>query len=152
MKLTKTLLMTGVIGLGLLAGRTLMAQDAGGTPPVVVPPQDRVDRDLLRDLRGAPPEVQKLILSFDQTRDKYLAEQRALLAKLRGATADERAKIRQELQANRQAFLAELQTFREDLRKDLKDLTGKISNQEVRRILDAARVAARDRAHHRGSN
>lgn len=137
------------MGLCLLGGRSLMADDA--TPPVVVPP-DRGDRDLIRDLKNAPDAVKTLILNFDTTRDKYLETQRALLARAKGATADERAKIRAQLQDNRQAFLAELKSFREDLRKDLQALRGEISHREFLRIIDAAKDAARDRERHKGGN
>ena len=148
MKLLRTLLATSAVGICLLGSRTLLADDPTTPPPVVVPP-DRDDRDLIRDLKNAPEPVKTLIMNFDATRDKYLADQRALLAKLRGATPEERAKIREQLQDNRQAFLAELKSFREDLRKDLQALKGEISHREFLRIIDAARDAARDR-HHRG--
>src|SRR5437016_1833629 len=123
MKLLKPLLMTSAVALCLLTGRTVLADDSTPTttPPVVLPP-DRDDRDLMRDLKNVPDPVKSLILNFDETRDKYLADQKALLAKLKGATPEEREKLREQLQANRQAFLAELKTFREDLRKDLQDL------------------------------
>jgi hypothetical protein len=123
----------------------------GATPPVVVPP-DRSDRDLIRDLKNAPDSVKTLIMNFDATRDKYLAQQRALLRQLRSATPEERAKIRAELQENRAAFLTELKDFREDLRKDLRDLRGKISHQEFLRIIEAAGDASRDHGGpHRGT-
>ena len=151
MKTIRTLLATSAVGICLLGGRSLLADDPPTPPPVVVPP-DRDDRDLMRDLKNAPEPVKTLILSFDATRDKYLAEQRTLLKELRGATPDQRAKIREQLQGNRQAFLAELKSFRQDLRKDLQDLKGEISHREVLRILEAARDAARDHERHRGGN
>jgi hypothetical protein len=107
-----------------------------------VVPQDRDDRDLLRDLQGAPDNVKTLILAFDQVADKYLMQQRMLLLKLKNATtAEQREAIREQLQDNRQAFLAELKTFRQDLRSDLVALKGKITHAEVLRILDAAKDA-----------
>src|SRR5260221_1025893 len=144
MKTLKALLVRSAVGLCLLGGRSLMAQVTTTTPPVVVPP-DRDDRDLIRDLKNAPAPVKQLILSFDATRDKFLAEQAELRRKLKGATEEQREKIREQLQDNRAAFLAELKTFRQDLRKDLQSLKGEISHQEFRRILDAARDAARER-------
>src|SRR5947209_19850650 len=146
MKMLRSLLLTSAMGVCLLGGRSLLAQDV--MPPVVVPPGDR---DLIRDLKNAPDAVKTLILNFDATRDAYLAQQRALLAQAKGATADERAKIREQLQDNRAAFLAELKTFRTDLRKDLQDLKGKISHAEFKRITDAARDAAKDGGRHKGT-
>src|SRR5436305_6195348 len=97
MKIVRTLLITSAVGICLLGGRTVRADDTTPvTPPVVVPP-DRDDRDLIRDLKNAPEPVKTLIMDFDTTRDRYLADQQALLAKLKGATPDERAAIRQQL-------------------------------------------------------
>jgi len=140
MKILRVLLTVGAAAASLICPHTVFAQ-ATPTPATVVP-QDRDDRDLLRDLRGAPDNVKTLILSFDQVSDKYLQQQRVLLLKLKNATTDqERAAIREQLQDNRQAFLAELKTFRQDLRADLTALKGKISHAEVLRILDAAKDA-----------
>lgn len=150
MKLLRNLLLTSAVGVCLLSGRALLADDSTTPPPVVVPP-DRDDRDLIRDLKNAPDSVKTLIMNFDQVRDDYLKDQQALLAKLKGATKEQREKIREQLQDNRLAFLAELKTFRQDLRKDLKALKDKISHAEFLRILDAARDAAKDHPRHRGT-
>ena len=144
----KTTLMAGLLGLGMCGLNTLLADDPTTTPPtqppVVIPPGDR---ELVKDLKGAPADVKTLIMTFDATRDKYLAQQKALLAQLKGATPEERQALRQQLQENRDAFLAELKTFRTDLRKDLEGLKGKISHAEFQRILDAAKDAAGAKAH-----
>jgi hypothetical protein len=141
--------MIGMAAASLLCPRPVYAD--GGTPPVVVP-KDRDDRDLLKDLQGAPPEVRDLILNFDKTADAYLLRQRMLLLKLKNATTpEERAAIREQLQDNRQAFLAELKAFREQLKDDLVALKGKITTAELRRILDAARDAT-GRSDHRHRN
>ena len=134
--------------MNLVAPCALRAQST--TPPTVVP-QDRDDKDLLRDLKGVPDDIKSLILNFDQTADKYLAMQRALLMKLKNATTpEEREAIREQLQDNRQAFLADLKTFRQQLRQDLEALKGKISHAEFRRIIDAARDAAEVGDRHKG--
>jgi hypothetical protein len=152
MKMFRVLLMVGATAASLICPRTVLA-DATTTPPTVVP-QDRDDRDLLRDLKGAPDNVKTLILSFDQVADKYLQKQRMLLLKLKNATtADERAAIREQLQDNRAAFLAELKSFRQELRTDLAALKGKITHAEVLRILDAAKDAAGPvNARHKGKS
>ena len=77
-------LMLGVTFASLCAPRMVSAQTATPptTPPVVVPHDDR---DLHRDLAGAPDAIKTLIVSFDQTRDKFLAQQAVLLAKLKNA-------------------------------------------------------------------
>jgi hypothetical protein len=134
------------VGLSLLGSSAVRADDPATTPPTtppVVVSRDRDERALARDLKNAPAEVKQLILDFDQTRDKYLADQRALLQQLRDATDEQRTAIRAELQANRGAFLAELKTFRQTLRQDLTDLKGKIGPGSVKRIVDAAKDASK---------
>jgi hypothetical protein len=135
----------------VLAADTLTPGAPPPTPPTVVP-QDRDDRDLQRDLRGVPDSVKGLILTFDQTRDKFLQQQNLLLIKLRHAsTLEEQEQLRQQLQSNRQDFLAELKSFREELRHDLQALKGKISHAEFGRIIDAAHNASGGGGHrHRG--
>jgi len=92
---------------------------------------------LLKDLKGVPDNIKALILSFDQTRDQYLREQRLLLIKLHNATTpEEREQIREQLQTNRQAFLDALKSFREQLRDDIQNLTQKISRAEFARIIE----------------
>jgi hypothetical protein len=130
-----------VAAVSLISPLMVSAADSGATPVVV--PKDRDDRDLLRDLRGAPDNVKDLILNFDKLADKYLMKQRMLLIEYKNATSPEqRAAIREQLQDNRQTFLTELKGFREQLHDDLAALKGKISQAELRRILDAARDAA----------
>ena len=140
MRILRHLLIVGAATVTLVCPRAYCA-DPTPTPPTVVP-QDRDDRDLLRDLRGAPDNVKTLIVNFDQVADKYLEHQRMLLLKLKNATTDaERAALREQLQDNRQAFLTQLKSFREELRTDLVALKGTLNHAELRRILDAARDA-----------
>src|SRR5260370_38166138 len=147
MKILRLVLTVGATAASLIAPRALLADDTT-TPPVVVP-QDRDDRDLLRDLKGVPDNIKTLILNFDQVRDKYLMEQRLLLIKLRHATTpEEREQLREQLQDNRQQFLTELKAFREQLRDDLQAIKKEITAPEFRRIIDAAHDAATDGPHH----
>jgi hypothetical protein len=129
----------------------LAADPTSPGPPMIVP-QEGNNGDLKRDLHGVPDNVKNLIVTFDQTRDKYLQQQRLLLVKLHnGATPDEQSQVRQQLQANRQEFLTELKGFREELRTDLQALKGKVSHAEFGRIIDAAHNAAGEGGHrHRG--
>jgi hypothetical protein len=136
----------------LVCPRAVLAADTPSAPPPTVVPQSGDDRDLQRDLRGVPDNVKNLILTFDQTRDKYLQQQNLLLIKLRHAsTPSEQEQIRQQLQANRQEFLSDLKGFRDDLRNDLQALKGKIGHAEFGRIIDAAHNASGEGGHrHRG--
>ena len=157
MKSLRTLLALTVAVANVVCHRGVLAADslAPGAPapgPPTVVPQDRNDSDLQRDLRGVPDNVKGLILTFDQTRDKFLQQQNLLLIKLRHAsTPEEQDQIRQQLQSNRQDFLAELKSFREELHHDLDALKGKISHGEFGRIIDAAHSASAGGGHrHRG--
>ena len=157
MKLFRILLTLGAAVANLVCPRAVLAADptvpvASTTTPTMVVPQGRDDGDLQRDLRGVPDSVKNLILTFDQTRDKFLEQQRLMLIKLQHATTpDEQEQLRTQLQANRQEFLAELKSFREELRTDLQALKGKISHGEFGRIIDAAHDASTGGGHrHRG--
>ena len=150
MKTFRCLILAGIAVASLCGSRTVYAQ-ASTTPQIVVVPHD--DKDLYRDLRGAPKDIQTLIIGFDQARDKYLAKQDLLLIKLKNATTpEEREKIREQLQDNRQAFLDALKDFRTQLKDDLLALKGKISHEEFLRIIDAAYDAAKEGGigHHKG--
>jgi hypothetical protein len=150
MKIIRALLLSGVTVAGLCAPLDALADGTTVPPPVVVP---HGDKDLSRDLRGVPDNIKGLIISFDSVRDKYLAGQKLLLAKLKNATTkEEREQIRQQLQQNRQAFLDALKDFRDQLKDDLVALKGKISHGEFDRILDAARDVSHEGGvrHHRG--
>ncbi len=150
MKLFRILLALSAMVANLVCPRSVLAADTPAPPTVV--PQDRNDRDLQRDLRGVPDNVKTLIVTFDQTRDKYLQQQRLLLIKLHNAsTPEERDQIRHLLQANRQEFLTDLKGFRQELGSDLQSLKGKIGHAEFGRIIDAAHDASTGGGHrHRG--
>ncbi len=140
-----TFIIGAVIGFSLVETGVVWADPT----PVVVPP-NQADRDQIKDLKGAPADVKNLISNFDTTRDKYLAQQRVLLAKLKGANQDQRNQIRADLQANHDAFLAELKSFRSQITDELNELKGKISHQEFQRIIDAAHNAVGEGARHKG--
>jgi len=139
----------------LCLGIASAADKTPASPPVIVPPghgNHNGNGNGNQDLQGVPDNVKNLIETFDQTRDKYLQQQRLMLMKLHHATTPEKQdQIRQQLQANRKEFLTELKGFREELRADLQALKGKISHGEFGRIIDAANSAASDGGHrHRG--
>ncbi len=153
MKMINSLLKLTSMCIALASPKVVWAQSAtpstvstsstssGGSPAVIV--RNYEDKDLLKDLKGAPPAVAAMIINFDNQADKYLLKQRLLLEKLSHATTeDQREAIRDRLQDNRQAFLDQLADFREKLKDDLQDLKGRISNAEFLRIIDAAKDAS----------
>lgn len=150
MKVIRNLILTGISLASLIAPKTVTGQ-SNASPPVVVVPHD--DRGLYGDLKGAPPQIQALIVNFDTTRDKYLAAQEVLLVKLRNTTTPtEREQIRERLQSNRASFMNQLNSFRDQLKDELVALKSKISHEEFLRIIDAAHDAATEGGigHHKG--
>jgi dihydroxyacetone kinase-like predicted kinase len=151
MKLIRNLILAAISLASLVAPQTVLAQTTAGqtnpSAPVAIVPQTG------QNLNGAPPQIQSLIISFNATREKYLAAQNLLLIKLKNATtAEERQKIRELLQDNRLAFMTALSDFRAQLQDELTALKGKISHQEFLQIIDAAHDAATEGGihHHRG--
>lgn len=152
LKTFRILLALTVAVASLVASRQALAADSTTPAPPTVVTQDRNDHNSQHDLRGVPDSLKFLISAFDQTRDKYLEQQRLLQAKLNNAsTPAERNQIRQQLQANRQEFLADLKSFRQELSSDLQSMKGKISHAEFGRIIDASHAASTEGGHrHRG--
>ncbi len=132
MKLFKMILLAATVSLSLIGSNALA--DTTNTPPTkpptVLPPK--------LDLAKLPPELRALITDFIADRDHYLDKQKALLAKLQGATDEQRAIIRQQLQANREAFLEEAQSFRKEIKEQLAELKLKIHNEELNRLIDGS--------------
>ena len=155
MKTMRNLILAGMALVCLCVSRPALAgppTTAAATPPTTVVPNN--DTDLNRDLTGVPASIKDLIIGFDKTRDKFLAQQAVLLAKLKNATTDaERDRIRAELQDNRAAFLDALRDYRGQLKTELAALKSKISHAEFLRIVDAAHDAATEGGayHHKGN-
>jgi hypothetical protein len=147
MKAIRYWILAGIATASFCATRSVWAQASAVPPPVVVVPRSDSAASNL------PKDVKTLISNFARERDKYLAEQDALLIKLKNATtAAEREQIRAQLQANRQAFLAALKAFRLRLKDELTALKGKISHEEFLRIIDAAHNVTTEGGigHHKG--
>lgn len=149
MRRIRNLILAGISLAGLIAPSTAVAETNTPPPVVLVPPGGQSPNG---GMKGAPPQIQGLIINFDATRDKYLAQQDLLLISLKKATPTEREQIRAQLQHNRDAFLAALQSFRGHLLDELSALKGKISHEEFLRIIDAAHDAATEGGfnHHKG--
>jgi len=152
MKLLRILLTLTAAVANLVGPRLVLAADTSSPAPPLVVPQDRDDSNLQHDLRGVPTNIKTLILTFDQTRDKFLQQQGLLLIRLHNAsTAQERDQVRKQLQANRQDFLSELKGFRDELRTDLNAAKIKLGQTEFLRIIEAAHGASAGGGHrHRG--
>jgi hypothetical protein len=116
-----------------------LAQSTNPAPPVVVEPGKVV----------IPPDIKALIAKFEADRSAFLTEQKALWAKLKGATTEaERQAIRQDLQDNREDFLAEQKQIRQELKHELEALEGKLNNAELARLINEIKQILQNHNHH----
>jgi len=129
MKMTKILSLMVALGFSLV-GTSVLADGTNTPPPVVI---DKDKDNIPAELK----EIKALRTAFEAKRDAYLAAQKALIQKLKGATEEQREKIREQLQDNRQAFLAELREFREDIRHELDEIKQIIINHDKDPLLNA---------------
>ncbi len=138
MKTLKQLALTGALACGLIA--TALAQDTkpttgagggAGDPATGAgmngKPMDRAD---------LPADVKALVDQLAAARDAFIAEQKALTAKLKDASADDRAAIRAELKADAKNFADSTKQLREQIKDRLKEL--KAAMPDRKKPLDAA--------------
>lgn len=77
---------------------------------------------------GVPPDanipdaLKALIKQYQDSAQKFAAAQKDLLATLKGATDEQKAKIKEQLKANRDQFLTDTATLRADIREQLREL------------------------------
>jgi uncharacterized membrane protein len=96
-----------------------------------------------------PSDLQGLVKKFETERNAYLAQQKALEAKLQDATTPaERMAIRALLQENRDQFIADLKEYRQDLKQEITELKDKLNNAELNRLIEEVRQAAGNNGHH----
>jgi hypothetical protein len=91
-----------------------------------------------------PLDLRERLASFEKVREAYLAEQRELIRKLRGATDADRDQIRELIKTRREAWLEQARQFREEARDRLTELKNG-ALQSHKEALDAARENARDK-------
>jgi hypothetical protein len=74
-----------------------------------------------------PLDIRQRLLRFEKLREAYLARQQDLLRKLHaGATDDDRARIRAQLQALRQDWLERSRAFQEEATTRLRELPNEL--------------------------
>jgi hypothetical protein len=151
MKATRKLILNLLAIFSLCTSRSVWAQTTA--TPLAASSSVIVVSHSPTALAGVPPGIRSMITTFETTRDRFLANQELLYTQLRHATTQqERDEIRSRLQANRQTFLATLSSFRNQLKDELTALKGKISHEEVLRVIDAAKNASSEGGlgHHKG--
>jgi hypothetical protein len=143
----------------------LRAQDAGTTPttpptvtdddsgagkgPATTPPglanrPEHPDHPANPNKPALPDDVKKLIDASKQARETFLSEQKDLIAKLKSATQDERAKIREDLAKNREDFLAQQKELREQIHDRLKEIRAEFKDNRDK-VIDQARNNGKSR-------
>ena len=130
----------------LLTGTVRAQSTAAGTP---VPPTV-VDQDK-DNIPSELKEIKSLVKNFEAKRDAYVEAQKDLLAKLKGATPEQREAIREQLQDNRQAFLLDLHRFRTELREEIREIKNIVHNDELKRLIDLAHDLEKTGGHHKGN-
>ena len=144
------ILLAAGLGLGLLApsasaqvapGLTNIADRVGkvilpGQGPLDSSPTTVVSRPPRLERPDLPQEIKVRIAQFAKSRETYLAREQELKRKLQGATDDDRARIRAQLQALRDEWLERARALREDPRARLQEL-----QDELPRYRDALRDA-----------
>jgi len=110
-------------------------QDSASPSPISIRPPRPERQDLA-------PEIKQRIVRFERSRETYLARQEELLHKLRTATAEDRARIRAQLQALRDEWLDRARAFREEARTRMKELQDELP--KYREALTDAKEGALD--------
>ena len=128
--------------------------DATRLSRVLQPPADSSTDSLVSPsatVRPERPEQQRLpqdirdrLEQFERVRAAYLAEQRELQRRLRGATDADRDQIREQIRERRAAWLEQFRAFRQEARERLTELRDALPGH--REALDAARDNARQKA------
>ncbi len=117
--------------------------DPTGTPPTdptgspATPPADAAGKGPGKPDRGGPvdskgqqlpdsvkndAQLQALLAEAEKQKDAFIVSQKDLLSKIKGATADEKAAIKEQLKANQQKFLDDTKQLRADIADRLKEL------------------------------
>jgi Skp family chaperone for outer membrane proteins len=134
----------------ILPGATNIADKVGQVilPERIVPDADSTNPTASRPPRAErpelPQEIKKRIDRFEKSRESYLARQQELLRNLnvKGATDEERARVRAQLQGLRDEWLDRARAFREEARTRMKDLQAELPKH--RDALNDAKEGALD--------
>jgi len=117
--------------------RIILPDPAALNSPIASPTGPRPPRSERPDF---PPELKLRLRSFEGLREIYLARQAELVKKWRGATDQDRERLRAQLLVLREEWLDKARAFREETRTRLEEMKGELSTK-YREILDEARQA-----------
>jgi hypothetical protein len=86
-------------------------------------------------------EVKERIRAFEKAREAYLEKQRELERRFKGATDEQRERIREQIKDRRDAWLEQHKQFKEDMRERLRELKRELPS--LRKALDESRPTTR---------
>jgi hypothetical protein len=89
-------------------------------------------------------QLRERVRNFEQLRLRFLEQQRELTQQMKGASASEREKIRQQIRENRQEWVEQARQVRERARERVEELKESLPRHGD--LLEAARERARERA------
>ena len=154
MRLLKTMVVTSVLGLSIM-GAVAWADDKTPdptSPPTTSTPPEKQEKQKPSHARPfLPDDVKALVDKVKTDREAFAKEQAALLKTLKGATQEQRDKIREQLQDNRQMFLDSQRALREQIKDKLEALRKEFRDNRDK-ILDEVKDKTKDAKEHRGGN
>jgi hypothetical protein len=107
-----------------------------------------VDRPKVNERPELSPEVQERIRRFKRDAQLYLDRQQELKKQLAGANDQERAKIREQMEALRQKWVERSRELRADFRDRAAELRDKL--RDYAPVINSAQEATRDGHNNRG--
>ncbi len=139
MKQFRQLIVLAAVAIALAPFNTLRADDKVKPEP---PGKSQDGKGNVRDRGleiprlGVPPKVElpealkKLVEQYRTDSESFLASQKDLLKQLKGATAEEKAKIKDTLKANREKFLTDHKELITEIRQQIADIKKDLKNHD----------------------
>jgi len=136
-KLNKLTLLAALVA-GLSAFTPVRADDKPANPGVAGKPgglPGKAGGDIgvrVPDRFKDDAKLQELIAAAKVQREAFVAKQKDIAAALKGSTADQKEKIKEQLKANKDQFLADTKQLRTDIRDRVKELVGELKAGNVK--------------------
>ena len=74
-----------------------------------------------------PPDMKGLVDSFQAQAQEYIKKQRELVKQIKGATADDKQRVLDQIKSNRKNFLDQTKEIRNDIKERIKELKRNIN-------------------------
>ncbi len=135
-KLNKLTLLAALVA-GLSAFTPVRADDKPANPGVAGKPEGGPGKPVdigvrVPDRFKDDAKLQELIAAAKVQREAFVAKQKDIAAALKGSTADQKEKIKEQLKANKEQFLADTKQLRTDIRDRVKELVGELKAGNVK--------------------